>query len=85
MDHWIELTDGIAHKGIQPASILLSSKGYDFYEHALAVTNAVDYLEWMEEKGRVDSEIAKNLKTMLTSEDRDNFNIAILAIEELKK
>jgi hypothetical protein len=89
MHNWLELesllTDGIAHRGSKPAGILLSSQMYDSYEHALAVTNAVDYVEWMEEKKKIDTETAENLKTMLNSEDRDNFTIAILAIEELKK
>lgn len=89
MLNWSELesllTDGINPRGNTSMSIVFSSHGYDLYEYALAVSNSIDYVEWMEEKGKVDSEIAQNLKTMLASEDRDNFNIAILAIEQLKK
>jgi hypothetical protein len=87
--NWPELeslmTDGINPRGNSSMSIVLSSHGYDLYEHALAVSNAVDYVEWIEEKKKIDSETAENLKTMLKSEDKDNFNIAILAIEQLKK
>ena len=87
--NWPELeslvTDGINPRGNSSISIVLSSHGYDLCEHALAVSNSIDFVEWMEEKDKVDSETAQNLKTMLVSEDRDNFNIAILAIEQLKK
>jgi hypothetical protein len=87
--NWPELeslmTDGINPRGNSSMSIVFSSHAYDLYEHALTVSNAVDYVEWIEEKKKIDSETAENLKTMLKSEDRDNFNIAILAIEQLKK
>lgn len=79
------LTDGISPRGTGSMRIVLSSKGYDLYEHALAVSNALDYVEWMEEKKKIDAETATSLKSMLNSQDRDNFTIAILAIEELKK
>jgi hypothetical protein len=39
----------------------------------------------MESKKKIDTDTAQNLKTMLNSKDRDNFNIALLAIENLKK
>lgn len=89
INYWPELksfmTDGISPKSPNNISIAVSSTGYDLYEHALAVSNALGYVEWMEEKRKIDAETAKNLKDMLNSEDRDNFNIAMLAIEQLKK
>jgi hypothetical protein len=39
----------------------------------------------MEERKKIESDTAKNLITMLRSSDKENFNIAILAIEQLKK
>jgi len=88
MHNWPELesllTDGIAPQG-KDVHIYVGQHGADMLSHSFAVNNSVGFVEWMEEKGKVDSEIAKNLKTMLKSEDKDNFNIAILAIEQLKK
>lgn len=82
--NWVELesfmTDGIAPQGRQ-ISITTGS----MINHALAVRNTIDYLEWMEENKNIEPDVVKNLKTMLMSEDIDNFNIAILAIEQLKK
>ena len=85
---WVELesfmTDGIAPQGRQ-ISIMTGMQGGALINHALAVKNSIDYIEWMEEKNKIEPDVAKNLKTMLMSEDTDNFNIAILAIEQLKK
>jgi hypothetical protein len=39
----------------------------------------------MEKNKNIEPDVVKNLKTMIMSEDIDNFNIAILAIEQLKK
>lgn len=88
LSDWQELeslmTDGIAVQG-RSINIYTSAYGADMIHHTIAVDNAVDYVEWMEKKKKVEPDVAKNLKAMLNSEDRDNFNIAILAIEELKK
>ena len=78
------LTDGIASQG-RNISIMTGAAGADYLAHAMAIENAAGFVEWMEERHKVDSETAKNLITMLRSSDRDNFNIAILAIEQLKK
>jgi hypothetical protein len=84
--NWLELeflgTDGIASQG---QSIVVSSAIADRFAHAITVENSVGFVEWMEEKKKIDSDTAKNLISMLRSEDVDNFNIAILAIEQLKK
>jgi hypothetical protein len=88
LDSWKELeslmTDGIAVQG-RSINIYTSAYGADMIHHTIAVGNAVDYVEWMEKKKKVEPDVAKNLKAMLNSEDRDNFNIGILAIEQLKK
>jgi hypothetical protein len=53
--------------------------------HAFAVNNSVGFVEWMQEKGKIDKETEQNLINMLRSDDIENFNIAVLAIEQLKK
>lgn len=78
------MTDGIASQGRQ-ITIMMGQEGADRYAHGMAVENAVGFVEWMKEKKKIESDIAKNLITMLRSSDKENFNIAILAIEELKK
>lgn len=85
---WLELetlmTDGIAPQG-RNIHIYTGQSGYQMISHAYAVNNAVGFVEWMEERKKIDSDTAKNLKSMLTSPDTENFNLAILAIEQLKK
>jgi len=86
--NWPELesfmTDGIASQG-RNISIMVGAAGADYLAHAMAIENAVGFVEWMEEKKSIEPETAKSLITMLRSKDEDNFNIAILAIEQLKK
>jgi hypothetical protein len=78
------LTDGIAVQGRQ-VNIMTGQKGMDIIYHSIAVSNAVGYVEWMLEEKKIEKDVAKSLFSMLQSEDKDNFNIAILAIEQLKK
>jgi hypothetical protein len=75
-------TDGMAPWG---RSIMVSPRIADKIAHGMAIENSVGFVEWMQEKGKVDSDAAESLIKMLRSEDQDNFNIAILAIEQLKK
>jgi len=85
---WPELeslmTDGMAAQGRQ-IHLYTGINGAEMISHAYAVNNSVGFVEWMEEKDKIDSDTAKNLISMLRSEDIENFNIAILAIEQLKK
>lgn len=84
-DDWeLLMTDGIASQGRQ-ITIMMGQEGASRLAQGMAVENAVGFVEWMEEKKKIESDIAKNLITMLRSPDKENFNIAILAIEELKK
>jgi hypothetical protein len=76
------LTDGIASQG---HSIRVSPMIADKLANLMAMENAVGFVEWMQEKGKIDSDTTDSLIKMLRSEDQDNFNIAILAIEQLKK
>jgi hypothetical protein len=86
--NWEELesfmTDGIASQGRQ-IHLYTGQAGADYLAHALAIENSVGFVEWMQEKGNIDTDTADTLVKMLRSEDQDNFNIAILAIENLKK
>ena len=88
LSNWEEreslMTDGIAPQG-RNIHVYTGAYGADMINHTLAVANATDYVEWMEDKKKIDTDTAKNLKAMLNSEDKDNFNMAILAIEQLKK
>lgn len=85
---WLELeslmTDGMAGQGRQ-IHLYTGVRGAEMISHTYAVNNSVGFVEWMKEKKKIDSDTAKNLIDMLRSEDIENFNIAILAIEQLKK
>jgi hypothetical protein len=85
---WPELetlmTDGMAAQGKQ-IHLYTSVSGVEMISHAFAVENSVGFVKWMEEKKKITSDEATSLTTMLRSKDIENFNIAILAIEQLKK
>lgn len=57
--------------------------GMEMVSHAMAVNNATGYLEWAMEKNTVDKQTGKRLIEMLNSSDHDNFNLALLAIEQM--
>jgi hypothetical protein len=84
---WPELeslmTDGMASQGRQ-IKLYTGMHGASILQHQLVVENTVGYVQWMMENKKIDSDIGINLINMLRSEDIDNFNIAILAIEQLK-
>jgi hypothetical protein len=78
------MTDGMAVQGKQ-IHLYTGIDGFEMISHAFAVENSVGFVNWMEEKKKIDTDTAKNLITMLKSLDIENFNIAVLAIEQLKK
>lgn len=78
------MTDGMAAQGKQ-IHLYTGVDGFEMISHAFAVENSIGFVRWMEEKKKIDTDTAKNLITMLNSSDIENFNIAILAIEQLKK
>lgn len=79
-----KFTDGMTSQGRQ-ITLYTGPAGADNIVHIMAVETSVGFVEWMEENKKIDSDTAKNLISMLRSEDKDNFNIATLAIEQFKK
>lgn len=88
MTSWIELesfmTDGISAQG-RDVYLYTGTKGHDMILHSIQIENAVGYVEWMQENKKIELDTAETLISMLRSEDKDNFNIALLAIEQLEK
>jgi hypothetical protein len=78
------LTGGVS-KIERQMHIYTGRGGADMINHAIAVENSVGYVNWLLEAKKIDKETLDSLIMMLKSEDRDNYNIAILAIEQLAK
>ena len=55
----------------------------DSYIYQLAVNNTLDYVVWLMETNQIAEDTGKNLINMINSNDRDNFYIAILAVEQI--
>lgn len=59
--------------------------GMDMITHAFAVKNSVDYAKFLRDEGKITEEELNNITNMLNSKDRDNFEVALLALEQLGK
>jgi len=78
------LTGGVS-KIERKMRIYTGRGGADMINHLFAVENSVGYVNWLLETKKINKETSDSLIMMLKSEDRDNYNIAILAIEQLAK
>jgi hypothetical protein len=58
--------------------------GADKINHLLAVYYCTNIVDDMLDKKTVNIEEATNLKSMLNSEDRDNYEIAVMAINQIR-
>ena len=59
------------------------NKTSDHYIYQLAVKNTLSHVVWLMQINQITEDIGKNLINMIDSKDRDNFYIAILAIEQI--
>jgi hypothetical protein len=61
------------------------ANGMDMISHEFAVRNSLDYADFLQEVGKITKEEFNNIKAMLTSPDKENFEVAVLALEQLGK
>jgi hypothetical protein len=57
--------------------------GMDMVSQAFAISNATDYIEWALETNNIPKDTGESLLAMLKSPDKDNANLAILALQQL--
>jgi hypothetical protein len=57
--------------------------GMEMVSQAFAISNATDYIEWALEKNKIAKDTGESLLAMLKSPDKDNANLAILALEQM--
>ena len=65
--------------------IYTGAAGMDIISHSFAVRNSIDYAEFLRDTGKISTEKKNNIINMLESADKENFEIAILALEQLAK
>ena len=90
MINWTELESFLTEevpvrKKTPTITILTGASGAAMINHSILVEDTVESLELMKKKNKIDSDTADNLTSMLRSPDKENFNLALLAIEQLKK
>ena len=64
--------------------IRTGAAGTDKITHLLAVYYFIDVVNDMLDEKKVSPEEGANLKSMLNSEDRDNYEIAVMAIKHIQ-
>jgi hypothetical protein len=64
-------------------TLYTGAHGMDMMYQTMAINNAIDYLEWAIENNKIDKQTGERLIEMLKSPDKDNANLAILALEQM--
>ena len=57
--------------------------GMEMVSQAFAISNAIDYIEWALEKNKIAKDTGESLLEMLKSPDKENANLAVLALEQM--
>ncbi len=76
--------DGIAATG-RKWVVWTDQGGLDMFHLAMQRANAIDMLDWLEEKKNITSDQKSNLLLMINSPDVENFNLALMLIDQFKK
>lgn len=76
--------DGIAATG-RKWVVWTNDSGMDSFHLAMQRANAIDMLDWLEEAEKVTSDQKGNLILMINSPDLENFNLALMLIDQLNK
>mgnify|MGYP003607408785 CR=1 FL=1 len=79
------ITGGMHNLYDRTVHIYTGMDGMEMISQAIAIHNAADYIEWALENGKIKKDQGTNLLNMLRSPDKDNANMALMAIEQLIK
>lgn len=71
--------------GVPEGQIQTSIKDMGIIDYTFAVNNSLDYASFLRDKGKITEEELNNIINMLRSEDTDNFEVALLVLEQLGK
>ena len=63
--------------------IYTGAYGMEMISQAMAISNAIGYIEWALEKNKIAKDTGESLLAMLKSPDKENANLAVLALEQL--
>ena len=71
--------------GVPEGQIQTSIKDMGIIDYTFAVNNSLDYAKFLRDEGKITKEELNNITNMLNSKDRDNFEVALLVLEQLGK
>jgi len=63
--------------------IYTGAYGMEMVSQAFAISNATDYIEWALETNNIPKDTGESLLAMLKSPDKENANLALLALEQM--
>ena len=78
-----EIFGGMHDMQERTVHIYTSAYGMEMVSQAFAISNATDYIEWALEKNKIAKDTGESLLAMLRSPDKENANLAILALEQM--
>jgi hypothetical protein len=63
--------------------IYTGAYGMEMVSQTFAISNATDYIEWALETNNIPKDTGESLLAMLKSPDKENANLALLALEQM--
>ena len=78
-----EIFGGMHDMQERTVHIYTSAYGMEMVSQAFAISNATDYIERALEKNKIAKDTGESLLAMLRSPDKENANLAILALEQM--
>lgn len=78
-----EIFGGMHDMQERTVHIYTGAYGMEMISQAMAINNAIGYIEWALEKNKIAKDTGESLLAMLKSPDKENANLAILALEQM--
>jgi hypothetical protein len=78
-----EIFGGMHDMQERTVHMYVGAHGMEMVSQAFAISNATDYIEWALEKNKIPKDTGESLLEMLKSPDKENANLAILALEQM--
>lgn len=77
------ITGGMHDIQERTVHIYTGAYGMEMISQAMAISNSIGYIEWALEKNKIAKDTGESLLAMLKSPDKENANLAVLALEQL--
>lgn len=77
------ITGGMLDIHERTVHVYAGADGMEMISQTMAINNAIGYVEWALEKNKIEKDTGDSLLTMLNSPDKENANLAVLALQQM--